>query len=875
MTGTDIIGGGNIEPRALEDEMRSAYLDYAMSVIVGRALPDVRDGLKPVHRRVLFSMSENGLGPTRPRSKSAAVVGDVMGKYHPHGDSAIYDTLVRMAQDFSMRYTLVDGQGNFGSIDDDPAAAMRYTEARLTRLAMEMLRDLDQDTVDFTPTYDGNNQEPLVLPARFPNLLVNGQTGIAVGMATNIPPHNLREVADAVVAYIDDQDVTVDELVRHVKGPDFPTGGIIVGRQGIRDAYETGRGRVRVRARVGIEEIGQGKEALIVTELPYAVKKGGDGGLITKIADLVHEKKIPDISDLRDESDRHGMRLVIELKRGALPKVVLNQLYKHTAMQSTFGVNMVALVDGIPRTLSLKQVIAAYVAHQREVIVRRTKFELGEKERRAHILEGLLIAIDNLDAVIELIRASRDRESARGELMSRFELTQVQATAILDLRLSQLTALESDEIRNEHADVVERIKELRAILGDETRVLGLIKEELGEIAERFADDRRTEITASEDEIDIEDLIADQQMVITITKSGYIKSLPLTTYRKQHRGGVGVTGMDMKDGDYIEHLFVCSSHDFLLFFSNRGKVYRSKVYELPEAQRTAKGRALVNVLPLREGERIQSVLSTRDFAEAKYLVFATRNGTVKKTEFAKYNTPIKADGIIAIKIGDDDELVAVRRVDPGEEILMISKEGLAVRFAEEDARAMGRDTGGVRGMNISGEGNQVLTMDVARDDQEVLVVTENGFGKRTPVSEYRKTSRGAKGVQTIKFSEKRGGLAAALVVRPHQELVFISQEGMVQRIGVRGIRQTGRAAQGVTLMNVREEDRVSAVALVVESETSTAAAVAEGAPAIAGDPVDALAAADAAESNGGGPDLDADDAFDADDAPTDGNSPNGD
>jgi DNA gyrase subunit A len=875
MSGTDIIGGGNIEPRALEDEMRSAYLDYAMSVIVGRALPDVRDGLKPVHRRVLFSMNENGLGPTRPRSKSAAVVGDVMGKYHPHGDSAIYDTLVRMAQDFSMRYTLVDGQGNFGSIDDDPAAAMRYTEARLTRLAMEMLRDLDQDTVDFTPTYDGNNQEPLVLPARFPNLLVNGQTGIAVGMATNIPPHNLREVSDAVIAYIEDQDVTVDELMSHVKGPDFPTGGIIVGRQGIRDAYETGRGRVRVRARVGIEEIGQGKEALIVTELPFAVKKGGDGGLITKIADLVHEKKVPDVTDLRDESDRHGMRLVIELKRGALPKVVLNQLYKHTAMQSTFGVNMVALVDGIPRTLSLKQVIAAYVAHQREVVVRRTKFELAEKERRAHILEGLLIAIDNLDAVIELIRASRDRESARTELMSRFALTQVQATAILDLRLSQLTALESDEIRNEHADVRERIKELRAILGDETRVLGLIKEELGEISERFADDRRTEITASEDEIDIEDLIADQQMVITITKSGYIKSLPLTTYRKQHRGGIGVTGMDMKDGDYIEHLFVCSSHDFLLFFSNRGKVYRSKVYELPEASRTAKGRALVNVLPLREGERIQSVLSTRDFAESQYLVFATKNGTVKKTEFGAYNTPIKADGIIAIKIRDDDELVAVRRVDPGEEILMISKEGLAVRFAEEDARAMGRDTGGVRGMNITGEGNEVLTMDVARDDQEVLVVTENGFGKRTAVSEYRKTSRGAKGVQTIKFSEKRGGLAAALVVRPHQELVFISQEGMVQRTGVRGIRQTGRAAQGVTLMNVREEDRVSAVALVVESDTSTAAAVAAAGPPIDGDPVDALAAADAAESNGGGPDLDAGDAADADDATTDGNSPNGD
>jgi DNA gyrase subunit A len=874
MAGTDIIGGGNIEPRALEDEMRSAYLDYAMSVIVGRALPDVRDGLKPVHRRVLYSMSENGLGPTRPRSKSAAVVGDVMGKYHPHGDSAIYDTLVRMAQDFSMRYPLVDGQGNFGSIDDDPPAAMRYTEARLTRLAMEMLRDLDQDTVDFIPTYDGARQEPLVLPARFPNLLVNGSTGIAVGMATNIPPHNLREVTDAVIAFIDDPSITVDGLVAHVKGPDFPTGGIIVGRQGIRDAYETGRGRVRVRARVGIEEIGQGKEALIVTELPFTVKKGGDGGLITKIADLVHEKKLPDITDLRDESDRHGMRLVIELKRGALPKVVVNQLYKHTAMQSTFGVNMVALVDGIPRTLSLREVISAYVSHQREVIVRRTKFELSEKERRAHILEGLLIAIDNLDAVIELIRASRDRDSARTELMHRFELSQVQATAILDLRLSQLTALESDEIRSEHADVVERIKELREILGDEDRVLGLIKEELSEIAERFEDDRRTEITASEDEIDIEDLIADQQMVITITKSGYIKSLPLTTYRKQHRGGVGVTGMDMKDGDYIEHLFVCSSHDFLLFFSNRGKVYRSKVYELPEAQRTAKGRALVNVLPLRDGERIQSVLSTRDFAESEYLVFATRKGTVKKTEFGAYNTPIKADNIIAINIHNDDELVSVRRVDPGEEILMISREGLAVRFAEDDVRSMGRDTSGVRGMNITGADNQVLTMDVARDDQEVLVVTENGFGKRTAVSEYRKTSRGAKGVQTIKFSERRGGLAAALVVRPHQELLFISQEGMVQRTGVRGIRQTGRAAQGVTLMNVREEDRVSAVALVVESEASTSAVVAGDVP-VGDGPVELSAdSGDAPMVDGAG--ADGDGAFPDDgDGSLDESSPNGD
>jgi DNA gyrase subunit A len=842
MAGIDTIDGGNIEPRALEDEMRSAYLDYAMSVIVGRALPDVRDGLKPVHRRVLFSMNENGLGPTRPMRKCASVVGDVMGNYHPHGDSAIYDTLVRLAQDFSMRYPLVDGQGNFGSVDDDPAAAMRYTEARMTRMAQELLRDLDQDTVDFVPTYDGRGSEPVVLPARFPNLLVNGSSGIAVGMATNIPPHNLREVIGAVVAFIDDPDVSLDALMRHIRGPDFPTGGIIVGKQGIRDAYETGRGRVRVRARVGVEEIGQGKEALIVTELPFTVKKGGDVGVIKKIATLHEEKKLQDITDLRDESDRRGMRLVIELKRNALPKVVLNQLYKHTSLQTTFGVNMVALVDGVPRTLSLREMISAYVSHQRDVVVRRTKHELSEKERRAHILEGLLIAIDSLDAVIALIRASRDRESARGELIARFELSVVQATAILDLRLAQLTALESDEIRAEHADVIERIRELREILGDESRVLGLIKEELAEIAERFGDVRRTEITASEDEIDIEDLIADQQMVITITKTGYIKSLPLATYRQQHRGGVGVTGMDMKDGDYIEHLFVCSSHDFLLFFSNRGKVYRSKVYELPEASRTAKGRALVNVLPLRDGERIQSVLSTRDFSESAYLAFATRKGTVKKTKFGEYNTKIKADGIIAISIRDDDELVAVRRVDPGDEILMISKQGLAVRFSEADARSMGRDTSGVRGMTITGKDNEVLAMDVARDDQEVLVVTDNGFGKRTPVSEYRKTSRGAKGVQTIKFSEKRGGLAAALVVRPHQELVFISQEGMVQRTGVRGIRQTGRAAQGVTVMNVRDDDRVSAVALVVESDSPTAAPVAE----------DGLAGVPEAERNGGGP-----------------------
>jgi DNA gyrase subunit A len=794
--------------------MRTAYLDYAMSVIVGRALPDVRDGLKPVHRRVLYAMNELGLGPTRSYAKCAKIVGEVMGNYHPHGDSAIYDTLVRMAQDFSMRYELVDGQGNFGSVDDDPAAAMRYTEARLARIATEMLRDLDMDTVDFAPNYDGSRQEPLVLPARFPNLLVNGSSGIAVGMATNIPPHNLREVIAATIAYIDDHDIDVAGLMAHVKGPDFPTGGIILGHAGIRDAYETGKGRVRVQAKAHIEPLKQGKEAIVVTELPFMVKKGGEGGLIQKIADLVHEKKIPEISDLRDESDKRGMRLVIELKRDVIPKVALNKLYKHTSMQSTFGVNMVALVDNVPRTLDLRAVIHNYVAHQREVIVRRTKHELAEKEARAHILEGLLIALDNLDAIIELIRASRDREAAREQLVERFGLSAIQATAILDLRLSQLTALEADAIKQEHADVTERIAELRSILGDESRVLSVIKEELTEIGERFGDERRTDISHSEDEIDIEDLIADQQMVITITNTGYVKSLPLTTYRQQHRGGRGITGMDMKDGDFIEHLFICSTHDYLLFFTNRGKVYRSKVYELPEASRTAKGRALVNVLPLREGERVQAVLSTRDFTETKYLVFATRKGTIKKTELLAYNTPIKADGIIAINIRDDDELLAVRAIDEGDEVIMVSRAGLTVRFAESDARAMGRDTTGVRGMDVGGSG-EVIAMDVARDDMDLLVVTENGYGKRTQIAQYRKTNRGAKGVKTIGLTERKGGLAGALVVREHHELVFISVGGMVQRTSAAGISQQGRSATGVRVMNLKDDDAVSAVALVVE------------------------------------------------------------
>jgi DNA gyrase subunit A len=837
MSSIDILGGGNVEPRALEDEMRSAYLDYAMSVIVGRALPDVRDGLKPVHRRVLFSMSENGLGPTRPYRKCASIVGDVMGNYHPHGDSAIYDALVRLAQEFSMRYQLVDGQGNFGSIDDDPPAAMRYTEARLERMAMEMLRDLDADTVDFVPNYDGRKQEPVVLPARFPNLLVNGSSGIAVGMATNIPPHNLREVVNAVVAFIDDPAIDTTALMAHMPGPDFPTGGIILGRQGILDAYETGRGRVRVRGKAHTEDMGRGREALIVTELPYAVKKGGENGLVMKIAELVREKKISGIADLEDHSsERGGMRVVITLKRDEIPDVVLNQLYKHTSLQTTFGVNVVALVDGVPRTLSLREVIKHYVHHQREIIVRRTQHELRVLERRVHVLEGLLIALDNLDAIIELIRGSRDREGARGELVARFALTEIQASAILDLRLSQLTALEAGSIKTEHDDKVERIGELREILGSEARVYEIVREELEEIAERFGDERRTLITDSEDEIGIEDLISEQQMVITITKSGYIKSLPLATYRAQQRGGRGVTGMDMKDGDFIEHLFVTSSHDYLLFFSNRGKVYRSKVYELPEASRTAKGRALVNVLPLRDNERIQSVLSTRDFSEGRYVVFATKRGVVKKTELMAYNTPIKADGIIAINIRDDDELVSVRRTSGEDDILIVSRKGQAVRFRESDVRAMGRDTSGVRGMNVDQPDNEVLVMDVARDDQELLVVTENGYGKRTSIAEYRRTNRGAMGVGTIKLTDAKGALAGALVVREHEELVFISQSGMVQRTAVRGITRYGRLAQGVRLMNMKDDDLVSAVALIVEAangngvealELGQPSAVAEG------------------------------------------------
>jgi DNA gyrase subunit A len=827
---------GNIEPRGLREEMRSSYMDYAMSVIVGRALPDVRDGLKPVHRRVLFAMHEAGLQPTRAYRKCARVVGDVMGNFHPHGDAAIYDTLARMAQDFALRYPLVDGQGNFGSIDDDPPAAMRYTEARLARLATEMLRDIDANTVDFTPNYDESRQEPLILPSRFPNLLVNGSAGIAVGMATNIPPHNLNETIDAVVAYIDDPEIDVAGLMGHIKGPDFPTGGYIVGREGIKDAYETGRGRVVMRARAHVEPLRQGKEAIIVTELPFMVKKGGKGNLIDRIADLVRDKKIPEISDLRDETDRSGMRLVIELKRDAIPEVVLNKLYKHTSLQQTFGVNMVALADGVPRTLDLRESIRYYVLHQKEVVTRRTKDELQRAERRAHILEGLLIALSNIDAVIKLIRSSSDPDEARTGLMSEFKLSVEQAQAILDMRLQRLTALETDKIKAEHVDLVERIKELRAILGDESRLYALIKEELLEIKQIYGDERRTEIIQAEGEVDLEDMIAEEQMVISITRSSYVKRLPLSTYRKQKRGGVGVIGMETKEDDYIEHLRICSTHDFLLFFTNMGKVYRLKVYELPEGARTAKGRALINLLPLRDGERVRAVIPTRDFSEHKYVVFGTRKGLIKKTELTAYNTPIRADGIIAIKLRDGDSLVDVRGTSGEDDIIMVSRSGYAARFNESRVRSMGRDTSGVIGMNVSEKDNAVLAMDVARDDTELFVVTENGFGKRSPIADYPVKGRGTKGVKTIQMTERKGALAGALIVREHQELVFISQSGMVQRTSARGISRMGRATQGVKVMNLRGDDTVSAVAVVVESDAQFGAGVVEngGSPSEDGD-----------------------------------------
>jgi DNA gyrase subunit A len=1183
---TGALGPGRIEPRELEQEMRSSFLDYAMSVIVSRALPDVRDGLKPVHRRVLYGMHEAGLQPNRPYKKSASTVGAVMANYHPHGDSAIYDTLVRMAQPFSLRYPLVDGQGNFGSIDDDPAAAMRYcvtsdtrvetscgtlrigdivpdaqpesdnpvelevldrlgrpvlastlfhsgehptlrlrtregyevtgthnhpllclvdmvgvplllwkrldeirvgdrvlvarmnrdnegwmgsleykqapelheldvhnldavrnsilapviglasrdkavpehvwrsdasfkrlflqalftgdgsssllprktiqisysavseqlakdvqllllelgvvsrlcryekgetkvvitnrrdarlfeqnvgflgakqeklerelaevpvqstalsrdhvpyvaeyirsdcgsrredkdwlwrhnvdrierwerggsaimerirseevratveplvtgeyfyaevasvedagvrpvyslrvettdhsfltngfvshnTEARLARIATEMLRDIDANTVDFGPNYDESRREPSVLPSRFPNLLVNGSTGIAVGMATNMPPHHLGETIDAIVAMIDKPDIDVEGLMKHIKGPDFPTGAFIVGRAGIRDAYRTGRGRIVMRARAHIEELRGGKSAIIISELPYGVKKGGDTGVIRKIADLVHDKVLLEISDLADHSDRTGMRIQIELKRDAVPQVALNKLFKHTPLQSTFGYNAVALVDGVPRTLSLLEQISHYLDFQREVVTRRLKDELKKAEARAHVLEGYLIALDNIDAIVALIRGADDTDDARTQLMSTFSLSEIQAQAILDMRLARLTGLARKEVEAEHKDLTERIAAVRAILGDQAKIDGLIREELLEIKQIYGknDDRRTEIVHAEEELELEDLIAEEDMVIAITRSGYIKRLPVTAYREQRRGGIGVMGMELKDEDYIEHLFVASTHDYILFFTNVGKVYRLKVHELPLGSRQSKGRAIVNLLPFRQSEQVRAVVQTRDFSEAKYLVFGTKNGVVKKTELVAYNTPLKADGIIAIKMREGDELVSVRHSSGDDDILMVSKLGQAIRFNEKQARAMGRDASGVQGMRLRA-GDEVISINIAQDDADLLVVTENGYGKRTRIGDYPRKGRGGMGVKTIQLTEAKGTLAGARVVRDGYQVMLISTGGTVIRMPVEDVKRLGRATQGVIVMRLRGDEIVSSLAPVVDSE----------------------------------------------------------
>jgi len=828
MATVEPLGPGRIEPRELEQEMRSSFLDYAMSVIVARALPDVRDGLKPVHRRVLYAMHEAGLQPNRSRLKCARVVGDVMGSYHPHGDQAIYDTLVRLAQPFSMRYPLVDGQGNFGNIDGYPAAAMRYTECRLTRLATEMLRDIDADTVDFKPNYDESRREPEVLPARLPNLLLNGSAGIAVGMATNIPPHNLGEVVDALVALIDEPTIDVDRLTKHIKGPDFPTGAIVLGREGIREAYRSGRGRIVMRARTHIEELRGGRTAIVVSELPYGVKKGGDEGVIKKIADLVNDKVIPEVHDVKDLSDKSGMRIQIELKRDAIPQVVQNKVFKHTSLQTTFGYNAVALVDGVPRTLPLRDLLQHYLDFQREVVTRRSKFELRKAEARAHVLQGYLTALDNLDAVISLIRASADPDAARTGLMETFDLSEIQAQAILDLRLQRLTGLERKRIEDEYADLMERISELRAILGDEARINGLIREELLEIKQVYGkgDDRRTEIVAAEGELELEDLIAEEDMVIAITRSGYVKRLPVTTYREQRRGGIGVMGMDLKDEDYIEHLFVASTHDYLLFFTTVGKVYRLKVHELPLGTRQSKGRAIINLLPFAQGEQVRAVIATREFKEAEYLVLATRKGMIKKTRFEEYNTPLKADGIIAIKLRDEDSLVDVLHSSGNEDIILVSRKGQAIRFNEKNVRPMGRATSGVKGMGLRKE-DEVIAAGIADDELDMLVVTDQGYGKRTRMKDYPIKGRGGLGVKTVQLTKARGQLAGALAVRDGYQVMLISNGGTVIRMPAEEIKRLGRATQGVIVMRLRGDEQVSSIALVAESDEAVAADAAEG------------------------------------------------
>ncbi|WP_135554628.1 DNA gyrase subunit A [Paenibacillus cymbidii] len=802
-----------IKERDIGSEMRESFMDYAMSIIVSRALPDVRDGLKPVHRRILFAMSELGMAPDKPYKKSARIVGEVIGKYHPHGDSAVYETMVRMAQDFSMRYMLVDGHGNFGSIDGDMPAAMRYTEARLSKIAMEMLRDINKETIDFAPNYDGEEQEPVVLPSRFPNLLVNGVTGIAVGMATNIPPHNLGEVIDGIQALIRDPELTSLELMQYIKGPDFPTYGYILGRSGIRSAYTTGRGSITMRAKAEIEET-NGRARIIVTELPYQVIKAR---LIVSIADLVREKKIDGITDLRDESDRNGMRVVIELRRDVNANVVLNNLYKQTAMQSNFGVNMLAIVNKEPKVLNLKEVLRHYLLHQQEVVRRRTEFDLRKAEARAHILEGLRIALDHLDEVIALIRASRTTEEAREGLMTRFSLSLEQAQAILDMRLQRLTGLEREKIEEEYNELMVKIAEYKAILADEQRILAIIGEELQEIKDKYGDERRTEITIGEESIDDEDLIPQEEVIITITHSGYVKRLPVTTYRSQKRGGKGVIGMDTKTDDFVEHLFVTNSHHYLLFFTDRGKVYRLKAYEVPDLSRTSRGTPIINLIQIEQGETINAVITVQGFDPDKYLFFATKSGIVKKTPLEDYNN-IRKVGLIAINLREDDELIGVKLTDGKQGIIMGTRTGMSIHYPETDVRPMGRSATGVKGIQITDD-DAVIDMDVIQPDNSVLIVTSKGFGKRTPVDDYRVQSRGGKGIKTLHITPKNGPVVGLKVVREDEDLMIITAQGTIIRMSMEGISMMGRNTQGVRLINIKDDDEVATLTRVEKSEES--------------------------------------------------------
>ena len=801
-------GEGTIVRAAfLGKEMQTSFLEYSMSVIVSRALPDVRDGLKPVHRRILYAMNESGYTPNKPHMKSARTVGDVIGKYHPHGDSAVYDTMVRLAQPFSLRLPLIDGHGNFGSIDGDSAAAMRYTEARLDKPAMELLRDLDKETVDFQPNYDESLQEPTVLPSRFPNLLVNGSNGIAVGMATNIPPHNLGEAIDATCLMIDNPDCTTEDLLTAMPGPDFPTGGLIMGKKGILDAYETGRGNLTIRAKCEIEEKKNGRASIVVKEIPYQVNRKR---LLEKLGELVRDKKLPEISNIHDAADRKGIDIIIDLKSNAIPQVVLNKLFKHTQLQVGFGCNMLALVNGTPRVLSLKEILFYYIEHQKDVVTRRTRYELAKAEEREHILEGYIIALDNIDEVIHIIRSSETDKEAAARLTERFGLSEKQTNAILEMRLRRLTGLERTKIEEELAELREKIAYYKQILADENLLKQVIKEELQEIKKKYNTPRRTRLTGEAKDIEVEDLIAEENMVVTMTKAGYIKRLPVSTYRQQKRGGKGMQGMNLKDADFVEHLFVASTHSYMLFFSTKGKVYRLKVYEIPEAGRHARGTAIVNLLPLEKGESISAVIATKDFPAEEFLMFATAQGNVKKTSMDQYDRT-RRDGLIAINLKDGDELISVKRVAKGEKVIMVSSAGKAILWDESEVRAMGRGTMGVRGMNVPADAH-VLGMEIAKPGTDLFVITEKGYGKRTKIEEYPEHHRGGQGVYTITMTHKKGLLSVMKIVGPDDEIMIVSEDGVIVRTPVKGISELGRSTQGVKVMNVADKDKVCAVAI---------------------------------------------------------------